>query len=421
MPRLALIVVDEEHDPSYKQHEGFRYSARDVALVRARMADIPVVLGSATPALETLANVQRGKYQRSVIGERAGAAQAPRVECVDLRGQELVAGLGPQLRAAIAEHVARGEQVLLFLNRRGYSPLLICRQCGEPRRCAHCDAYLVYHKDGDVVRCHHCEREWSRTRPPGCCATPDVALLGLGTERLEEAIATLYPQARVCRIDRDSARQRDALRELLARVYDRQVDIVIGTQMLAKGLDFSGVTLVGVIDTDSRLYSLDFRAEERLAQLLVQVAGRAGRATLPGRVMVQTHQPRHPVLRQVIERGYDDYAQTALAARRAAGLPPYAAMAIVRAESRTQHVALAYLGEARRQLRTHTGSALDISQPLPALLERRAGRYRALLVVRAQQRLDLGAVLQRELAFLDAHARETGVRFAIDVDPQDTL
>jgi primosomal protein N' (replication factor Y) (superfamily II helicase) len=421
LPQLGLLVIDEEHDPSYKQQDGFRYSARDIALVRAQNANVPVVLGSATPSLETLANVARGKYLCTTLRARAGSALMPSIECLDVRGLDLTAGMSPQLIAAIGACLIRGEQIMLFLNRRGYSPLLICRNCGAPRRCDRCDAFLVYHKGVDAARCHHCDRQWLRHAGVPCCAAPDIALMGLGTERIEEAVAELFPDARLCRIDRDTARRKDALREMLSAINAREVDIVIGTQMLAKGLDFSAVTLVGVVDADSRLYSLDFRAEERLAQLIIQVAGRAGRADLPGRVLVQTHQPHHPVLRQIIDEGYEAYAHDALAQRREAALPPYGAMAILRAESAQPAAALKFLGEARRLLLAQAPAELDLSYPLPALMERRQGRYRALMVMRTAQRFDIGRVLRAALPALDELANKARVRQAIDIDPQDTL
>ena len=421
LPALGLIVIDEEHDSSYKQQDGFRYSARDIALVRAQNADIPVVLGSATPSLETLANVVRGKYLRTQLRSRAGTALMPSIECLDVRGLDLTAGMSPPLISAIRACLARGEQVMLFLNRRGYSPLLMCRQCGTPRRCDRCDAFLVYHKAADAARCHHCDRQWSRNAGLPCCAAPDIALMGLGTERIEEAVAELFPDARLCRIDRDTARRKDALRAMLSAINAREVDIVIGTQMLAKGLDFSAVTLVGVVDADSRLYSLDFRAEERLAQLIIQVAGRAGRADKAGRVLVQTHQPHHPVLRQIIDEGYEAYARDALEQRRETALPPYGAMAILRAESAQPTAALKFLGEARRLLLAQAPAELDLSYPLPAMMERRQGRYRALMVMRATQRFDIGRVLRATLPALDALAAKARVRQAIDIDPQDTL
>lgn len=420
-PALGLVVVDEEHDPSYKQQDGFRYSARDIAIVRAQRLGCPVVLGSATPSLETLANVRRGKYRHAHLRNRAVARAMPEIRCLDVRGLRLTAGLSDTLIAALRSHLERGEQVMLFLNRRGYSPLLICRSCGEPRRCTRCDAFLVYHKTSGSARCHHCDRQWPMTRPAGCCETPDIDLIGLGTERIEESVRELFPDARICRIDRDTARRKNALTDMLAQVANHEVDILIGTQIVAKGLDFAGVTLVGIVDADSRLYSVDFRAEERLAQLLIQVSGRAGRALMPGRVLIQTHHPEHPVLRRIIGQGYAVYADVALREREASGLPPYSAMALVRAESTEPARALAFLGEARRLLDSGPRMGLDISYPIPAVMERRAGRYRALVVVTARQRPAIGRLFVARLDALDKLAREHRVRWSLDIDPQDTL
>ena len=421
LPKLGLIVVDEEHDQSYKQQDGFRYSARDIATVRAQHAGIPVVLGSATPSLETLANVKRGKYALSIISSRPRDIPMPRISCIDVRSLPLTAGLSDELIDAIRTHLDRGAQAMLFLNRRGYSPLLICRNCGEPQRCDRCDAYLVYHKAGDTARCHHCDKQWFMNRTAHCCSEPDIAHIGLGTERIEEAIKELFPDKQVRRIDRDSVRRKGFFDEVLSEVEDRRVDILIGTQMLAKGFDFADVTLVGVVDADSRLYSVDFRAEERLAQLLIQVAGRAGRTMTPGRVLIQTHHPHHPVLRRIIEDGYDAYAKTALKQRKEAGLPPYSAMAIVRAESGKRAGALDFLGLVRGVLTHQADEQLEVSYPIPALMERRAGKYRALIVIRARSRARSGDLLSGHLDDIEGLARKTHVRWSLDVDPQDTL
>ena len=421
LPALGLIVVDEEHDPSYKQQDGLRYSARDIAIVRAQRANCPIVLGSATPSLETLANVRRGRYQHAQLRQRAIARSMPAIHCIDVRGLTLKAGLSDRLISAMDEHLHRNEQIILFLNRRGYSPLLICRNCGEPRRCDHCDAFLVFHKTTASTRCHHCDRQWPLTYAPRCCQNPDLQLLGQGTERLEECVSEIFPDARICRIDRDAIRRKDALHGILTRIANREVDIVIGTQIVAKGLDFAGVTLVGIVDADSRLYSVDFRAEERLAQLLLQVAGRAGRAELPGRVLVQTHHPEHPVLGRIIAEGYDAYAAVALREREEIGLPPYRAMALVRAESAEPARALAFLGKARRLLNSETSARLDLSYPIPAAMERRAGSYRALIVITARGRRAIGDLFTTRLAALDKLARGERVRWSVDIDPQDTL
>ncbi len=421
LPRLGLIVVDEEHDGSYKQQDGFRYSARDVAIVRAQRDKVPVVLGSATPSLETLTNIERGKFVTVGLESRARSASMPTIRCVDVRGLRLEGGLSPVLIEAMHAHLERGEQVMLFLNRRGYAPLLICRACGELRRCDRCDAYLVYHKQARAARCHHCDRQWPVKRPSGCCDAEETVPIGHGTERLEEVVQESFPEQRICRIDRDTVRRPGAFDAMLADVAARRVDILIGTQMVAKGLDFSDVTLVGIVDADSRLYSVDFRAEERLAQLLIQVAGRAGRAHKPGTVLVQTHHPDHPVLGRIIEQGYVAYARVALSERRAAGLPPFAAMAIVRAESHDPARPMQFLAAARKALLADDPAGLEISYPIPALMERRGGRYRALIVLTSSRRTAIGQVLRAQMNAIESLARGARVRWSLDIDPQDTL
>ena len=421
MPDLALVVVDEEHDQSYKQQEGFRYSARDIATVRAQQGGFPVVLGSATPSLESLANVERGKYARAVISSRPRNIPMPLISCVDVRGLELTAGLSDALIDAIRTHLDRGEQALLFLNRRGYSPLLICRNCGEPQRCDRCDAYVVLHKALGVTRCHHCDRQWHANRRARCCEEANIAQIGLGTERIEEAITELFPDKRVRRLDRDSVRRKGYYEEVITAVAGGEVDILIGTQMVAKGLDFEGITLVGVVDADSRLYSVDFRADERLAQLLLQVAGRAGRTQTQGRVLIQTHHPHHPVLRRIIDDGYNAYAEAALRERKQAGLPPYSAMVIIRAESAKPTGALDFLRQARGLLVGHAVARVEVSYPIPALMERRAGKYRALVVIRASKRAHTGELISDHLERLEDLARQARVRWSLDIDPQDTL
>ena len=419
--RLQLIVVDEEHDASYKQQEGFRYSARDIGVKRAQSLDIPIILGSATPSLETLANVVRGRYQHVPMTQRAMDAELPDIRCIDVRGLSLDGGVSPLLAKAMHTHLDRGNQVILFLNRRGYAPLLMCRNCGEPRRCDQCDAYLVFHKRLAQARCHACDRMWPMRRPVRCCDEPDVAPIGLGTEQIEEALGGLFPGRQVLRIDRDTARKRDALPQMLRAITAREVDIVIGTQMIAKGLDFANVTLVGVVDADNRLYSVDFRAEERLAQLLIQVAGRAGRAEQRGEVLIQTHHPHHPVLTNVITHGYEAYAREALIEREAAALPPYSAMALLRAEARSNEQAFEFLRAAREVLCASPVADVVVSYPLPALMERRAGRFRALVVLNTSTRAALGGLLRSGIDEIGAMARRHRVRWSLDIDPQDTL
>lgn len=421
LPHLGLVVVDEEHDGSFKQQDGFRYSARDVAIKRAQMRGVPIVLGSATPSLETLANVERGRYDCVRLTERARAATLPEVRAIDLRGLRHESVLSPALVRAVSERLERGEQVMLFLNRRGYAPVLMCRACGAPWRCPDCDASMVYHKQANMARCHHCDRQWPATRPARCCAREDIAPVGLGTERLEETVRATFPGRHVVRVDRDTARGAEALDAIFAQIASGEADILIGTQMVAKGLDFADITLVGIVDADNRLYSVDFRAEERFAQLLVQVAGRAGRGTRAGTVLVQTHQPDHPVLRQVIDEGYHAFAATALAERREAGLPPFAALAILRADAPRPAPPAEFLAAARELLVAGADPHTDISYPIPAQLERRAGRHRALIVISTRSRRAIGTLLSSRLEAIDQLARKTRVRWALDVDPHETL
>lgn len=421
MQQLGLIIIDEEHDPSYKQQDGFRYSARDVAVMRAKRGHIPIVLGSATLSLETLANVQRGRYQLIPLLHRARAQPVPQPRCIDIRGQSLRAGLGPTALAAVDAHLSRSQQVLLFLNRRGYSPVLFCRACGSLWRCDRCDAGLVLHKQERAARCHHCDRRLPMQRGPRCCEQPELALLGQGTERLEEEVAELFPRHRICRLDRDTAHNSSTVSATLEIIDTGGVDIIVGTQMIAKGLDFSRVTLVVIVDADSRLYSLDFRAEERLAQLIVQVAGRSGRGEAPGEVLIQTLQPDHPALRRIVEGGYHAFAEAALLERREASLPPFQAMAILRADARDAALPLQYLRAVREHLAAQGHAGMTCGYPIPALMEKRAGRHRALLALSAGSRATLTNILRQQLSFLDGEARKHKVRMALDIDPQEAL
>jgi primosomal protein N' (replication factor Y) len=420
LPALGLIVVDEEHDASFKQQEGFRYSARDVAVVRARNAGLPILLGSATPSLETELNVQRGKYQRLVLPSRAGGAVPPTLRGVDVRGLKLAGGLSDTLCAAIEDRLARGEQTLLFLNRRGYAPLLMCHACGWIAQCERCDARLVLHHRRERLVCHHCgaEQRLQATRA-ACCPAPDLFTLGVGTEQVEQALNERFPASRVLRIDRDTMRRKGELEAAYAAVRERRVDILIGTQMLAKGHDFPAVTLVGVVDADSRLFAADFRAGERFAQTLLQVAGRAGRADAPGEVLVQTHHPAHPLLQLVLRHDYAEFARAALAERAEALLPPYVSMAVVRAEAVDARAPQRFLLDLRQACAARIAPDVDVAGPVPAPMERRAGKYRAILMLSSARRGALAAALD---AVVDAAAGlpvRNRVRWHIDVDPQD--
>jgi primosomal protein N' (replication factor Y) len=417
LPQAGLIVVDEEHDGAYKQQEGFRYHARDLALVRGRTLGVPVLLGSATPSLETLANVEAGRYRELHLRARPAAAQPPQVQIIDMRAQRLDHGLSPALVAAVADTVGRGEQALVFKNRRGYAPVLLCHACGWHAECPRCERPLTLHARRRVLVCHHCDHH--AAAPPACpaCGAPDLKPQGQGTERLEEALAAHFPNVPVLRIDRETTRRRDAFEQLLGGLGDGQPAILVGTQMLAKGHDLPNLTLVAIVGVDEGLLSVDFRAGERLAQLVVQVAGRAGRARKPGRVLLQTHHPDHPLLRGLLAHGYAAAARGLLAERRQAMLPPYSHQALLRVEAH-QHAAVdAFLAEAHAAL--PADPALRVAGPMPAPMPLRAGRHRGQLLLEADARGPLHAVLrlwQQALAGLPSARR---VRWSLDVDPID--
>jgi primosomal protein N' (replication factor Y) len=419
MPQLGLIIVDEEHDPSYKQHEGLRYSARDVAVRRAQMAGIPVVLGSATPSLESWSNARQGRYALAELKERALAgAMLPTVRTVDTRADKPLEGVSDALLRALRARLERGEQSLVFLNRRGFSPVLFCRSCAWHSTCKRCSANLVLHMKAGELRCHHCgHRERVPARCPGC-GSADLAPVGHGTQRLEDALQAALPGARIARVDRDSTARKGAFAAMLSQVRDEKIDILVGTQMLAKGHDYPRLTLVGVVDSDAALFSADFRAAERLFSLLTQVAGRAGRAEQPGEVLIQTDFPTHPLYAAVAAHDYAAYAESALEERRVARFPPFAHIALLRAESKHAGEASAFLRVAAR-LGHKIGGPVEIFDPVPAPLERKAGYERAQLLVRADSRAALQPYLRQWKAALDARD-ERRVRWALDVDPQET-
>jgi len=421
LPEPGLVIVDEEHDPSLKQQDGLRYHGRDLAVVRAQRAGIPVVLGSATPSLETLANVRRGGYTRLALAERAGGARPPTLELVDVRQRRLAEGLSAPLVEAMEAQLTAGGQVLLFLNRRGWAPTLICDDCGWTAECRRCDARMTVHARRARLRCHHCGAE--RPVPTCCpdCGSEAIVHLGQGTERVEEALAARFPDVEAVRIDRDSTRRRGSLDAKLERVRAGAARILLGTQMLAKGHDFPGVTLVGILDADRGLFGADFRAPEHLAQTVLQVAGRAGRAERPGRVLIQTRNPEHPLLRALVEQGFDAVAEKLLQEREEARFPPAARMALVRAESPHAEAPTACLEAARQHLVACGVTEVEVFGPAPAPLERVAGRYRAQLALQADTRGPLHAALGELRPWLETAKPARRVRWSIDVDPVETL
>jgi primosomal protein N' (replication factor Y) len=419
LPRLSLLLVDEEHDPSFKQQEGFRYSARDVAVVRAQRAGCPVVLGSATPSLESLRNAELGRYRRLALPQRAGAATAPRIDLVDIRAAPLTGGLGPVTQRLVRETLARGEQALLFLNRRGYAPVVMCHACGWVAECRQCDARLTFHGAGALLWCHHCGAQ--RPRPTACpvCGAAELCDLGQGTERLEEAVARLFPGHEAVRIDRDSTRRRGALERSIAGIHSGRYPLLIGTQMLAKGHHFPNVTLVVVLDADQGLYGADFRAGERMAQLIEQVAGRAGRADKPGRVLIQTRHPDHPLLQLLAREGYGAFARAALAERQAARLPPFGHQVLWRAEAAGAQPPAEFLEGVAAIVRAGGAAEVEVWGPVPAPMERRAGRYRAHLLLQSADRPALQAGLAQWVEAAGALPQARRVRWSVDVDPAD--
>jgi len=430
-PALAAIVVDEEHDASYKQQEGVRYSARDLAIAAASQRRVPIVLGSATPSLETWFAVRRGRYRSHTLHERIGSAALPVVECVDLAGGKLRHSLAPRVVEAIEATLARGEQALVFVNRRGYAPVLSCAACGWLSRCANCSAYRVLHRidaaaaQGEARRarpsryrlvCHHCAAEQSVPRACPDCGNVDLDALGRGTQRLEEALVELFPQRRIARLDRDVARRRGAAQRVLDAAHAGEVDLLVGTQMLAKGHDFRRLALVVALDVDAGLYAADFRAPERLFATLMQVAGRAGRGGAASRMLVQTRYPGHPLFAFLARHDYAGFADRLLSERRETGLPPYRHQAMLRADARELADALAFLEAARELAATREArDGVRVYDAVPMAMSRLQGRERAQLLVESDRRAPLHRFLSDWTVAL--HATAPRVSWQLDVDP----
>src|SRR5271167_1737754 len=416
LPRLALIVVDEEHDASYKQQEGFHYSARDLAVMRAHRAATPIILGSATPSLETLENAAGGRYAKHVLPLRPGRARAPRMSVVDLRRHPVDQGLSTPAISAIGAHLHAGGQVIVFLNRRGYAPTLFCNSCGWVAPCAHCDARMTLHRRAQQLRCHHCG---AHAPVPVICGNCGQALLavGQGTERVEETLTRLFPGAPLARLDRDTTAARGSIQTVLDRVHSGEARILVGTQMLTKGHHFPEVTLVVILDADQGLFASDFRATERLAQTIVQVAGRAGRAERAGEVMIQSQFPEHPLLNRLIAEGYESFAASALQERREAGWPPYSRLALLRAEAKDRVGLDSFLKAAHESGIRLNESAVKIWGPATALIARRADHFRAHLLIEAEARSTLQRFLGRWLPRVETLQGSPGLRWSIDVDP----
>lgn len=423
LPEAGLIIIDEEHDSSYKQQDGFHYHARDLAIVRAKALDIPIILGSATPALESLYNAELGRYRLHRLPSRAGPAKPPGVKLVDVRKIKLMHGLSQDMLDGIRRCLEQGEQALVFKNRRGYAPALLCHDCGFTAMCSRCDSPLTLHAGQKRLICHHCGHQ--KPKPLACpdCGSLALQPQGFGTERLEETLQQVFPAFPCIRVDSQTTRKRDGLERQLDQL-GQSPGILVGTQILAKGHDLPLLSFVGVVGVDEGLFSADFRAPEKLAQLLVQVSGRAGRSTRAGTVLIQTHHPEHPLLHELLQGGYRQFAQSALAERRLAELPPYAYMALIRCESVHSDAAQGFLQDAAGILKDRirrSGVTLHSSGAIPAPMPRRAGKCRWQLALSAGSRNDLQLVLVQSLTEMHQLKSARKARWSVDVDPTDFM
>ena len=421
MRALGLIVIDEEHDASFKQQDGVRYNARDFAIYLARQWDVPIILGSATPSLESLSNAKRGRYQYLSLKRRAGGSKLPDVEIIDMRKAPVENGISLQMITAVSERLVRGEQSLLYLNRRGYAPVIYCNSCNEGAKCHRCDAYLTLHKSRQQVRCHHCGYQGVFNTECSNCGESGLSSIGEGTQQLEQVLEERFPNATVMRIDRDSAGSESKLVEMLDAVQSGAVDIILGTQMLSKGHDFPNVTLVGVLNADQGLFSSDFRGAEHLFQQLVQVAGRAGRRQVMGQVLIQTAVPDNPFFGFVAAHDFDSFSELQLSERELLRYPPYEQAVLFRAESNFPGNGLGFLHKVRTWLKQRIGErAVRIYDPVPSPMERRAGRYRAQLLLLGADRKYIRELVGDCCAMLETDRASRKVRWSVDVDPVDT-
>ena len=416
IPRLGIVFVDEEHEPVYKQQDRLRYSARDMAVIRAQRAACPVVLGSATPSLESVHNVTYRGYQRLRLPQRAGSAVPPRLQLLDIRDQPLSAGLSAPLLSALRNTLAAGEQAMIFINRRGYAPVLTCYRCDWVSECAQCDAYQTVHRAQNVLRCHHCGSQQVLPRQCPACAAYDLHPLGQGTERVGDFLRDQFPEVPLLRIDRDAISHKGRLQVLLDQVHAARAAVLVGTQMLAKGHHFPRVTLVGILNADGGLYSADFRGSERMAQLLMQVAGRAGRGNRPGRVLIQTRHPDHPVWHTLLHEGYPAFARVALAERESAGYPPYTHQVMIQAEAKAAEPPERFLQQVAAWVQQQS-AAITCWGPVPAPMARRVGKYRIHLLLQSADRPCVQNLVRALRAYVQAQPVPRGVSWSLDIDP----
>lgn len=412
---IGLIIIDEEHDLSFKQQDGFRYHARDLAIVRAEMQHIPIVLGSATPAIDTLYKAEKGKFKRISLPDRAGTATLPQFKVIDIRNQPLDEGLSPTLLNEMQAHLSRQEQVMLFLNRRGFAPSLMCHVCGWLVDCKRCERRMTYHKQVGRLFCHHCDAQ--KKYSPRCeSCGENLYAVGMGTERLENALEKHFPRCSIARIDRDSTKRKGTMEKLLEGIQSGAHQILVGTQMLAKGHHFPNVTLVAIVDADAGLFSTDFRGLERMGQLLIQVAGRAGRVDKPGVVLLQTHHPENPILSQLFQENYHQFATTLLHERRVSSLPPFSYFALFRAEGYKIEEASHFLHAIKKLIRP-SAKSIQVLGPIPAPMAKRAGRHRVQLLLQAPQRVELQQCLKNLLLEVNHMPHKHRIRWSLDVDP----
>ena len=416
MPNLGLVIVDEEHDASFKQQSSFRYSARDLSFIRAKLAKVPLILGTATPSLETLKNVTDNKLTRLVLSARPGATVMPEVNLIDMRSQSAEA-LSLPLVDRMRQHLQNGNQVMLFINRRGYAPVFYCTECDWRAGCEHCDAQLIYHRGFNRLKCHHCGAEQMPQSTCPSCQQSTLKVLGYGTERLEENLESYFPDTPVIRIDRDTTRRKKAFAKHLEQINSGEPCIIIGTQMLAKGHDFSQLAFVGILDVDVGLLSLDFRATENLAQLLIQVSGRAGRAEHKGEVAIQTRYPNHPIFEYVRQAHYTQYASTLLKERQDTQLPPFSHQAILCANAKNKTQAEDFLNDLAQLLRSIDLLSVEIWGPVPGVIEKKADYFYFNLYLQSSNRQALHQMLNTMYEHIDSIKASSSVRWFLDVDP----
>ncbi|WP_257286085.1 primosomal protein N' [Endozoicomonas sp. SESOKO1] len=423
MPHLGLIIVDEEHDGSYKQQESLRYNARDLAIFRGSQCHCPVVLGSATPSLETLHNTHQGKYTQLHLKQRAGNARPPVMELLDMRHQVLKDGLSTELLQRMAVHLGRGNQVMVFLNRRGYAPSMICQDCGTIIDCPHCDAHMTIHRYPPHMHCHHCDLQQAIPWQCPSCRSRKLQPVGQGTERTEQTLNQHFSGYPVLRIDRDTTRRKQALSDMLEEVQSGRPCILLGTQMLAKGHHFPNVTLVAIINADAGLFSSDFRGPERTGQLIMQVAGRAGRGDKPGQVIIQTYNPTHPALQLLSMNDYSRFASSLFIERKNLNLPPEGYLTLIRSESVNQGESEALLSalrcHAEQAGQQQTNNNVRLLGPIPAPMEKRQGRYRWHLLIHGKSRNHLHAVVSHVVSYLESHRLPRQLKWTVDIDPQE--